>query len=57
MLNLTAAMVNNLMSHSRVPLVDAPEHRIMPLGEDELSTRGVVRPLSSKSAGIVTILD
>ena len=33
--SLTAAMVNNLMSDSMVPLVDAPEHGIMPLGEDE----------------------
>jgi len=35
MLNPTAAMVNNLMSDSMVSLVDAPEHRIMPLGEEE----------------------
>ena len=33
--SLTAAMVNNFMSDSMVPLVDAPEHGIMPLGEDE----------------------
>ena len=30
--SLTASMVNNLKSHSMVPLVDAPEHEIMPLG-------------------------
>ena len=28
-------MVNIFMSDSMVPLVDAPEHGIMPLGEDE----------------------
>ena len=33
--SLTAAMVNNFMSDSMVPLVDVPEHGIMPLGEDE----------------------
>jgi len=33
--SLTAAMVNNFMPDSLVPLVDAPEHGIMPLGEDE----------------------
>jgi len=33
--SLTTSMVNNLKSDSMVPLVDAPEHGIMPLGEDE----------------------
>jgi len=28
-------MVNDFMSDSMVPLVDAPEHGIVPLGEDE----------------------
>ena len=30
--SLTAAMVNNFMSNSMIPLVDAPEQGTMPLG-------------------------
>jgi len=51
--SLTAAMVNNFMSDSMVPLVDAPEHGIMPLGEDEDDPSFVIIVEASGGGGLL----
>ena len=55
--NVTAAMVNNFMSDSMVPLVDAPEHRIMPLGEDEEDSHfSLIEKASGRSGLLLPLL-
>ena len=51
--SLTAAMVNNFMSDSMVSLVDAPEHGIMPLGEDEEDPGFLIMVEASGGSGLL----
>jgi len=51
--SLTASMVNNFMSDSMVPLVDAPEHGIMPLGEDEADSSFLIILEASSGSGLL----
>ena len=51
--SLTAAMVNNFMSDSMVPLVDVPEHGIMPLGEDEEDPSFLIIVEASGGSGLL----
>jgi len=51
--SLTAAIVNNFMSDSLVPLVDAPEHGIMPLGEDEADPNFLIIVEASGGGGLL----